>query len=269
MDTRGILRPQQVGRAFTLERAEPSPPLERIVAGHWAVAWQLPPGVVRRSEVLPHPALHLTVEPHGVLVYGVPLALDVRTLADAGFAVGTRFHPGGFGGLVDRPVAELTGRVLPAAEVFGADGARLERAAAEAGSTAARIAVLEAFLRERLPEPTAESALVRAVVDDIATAQPGTTVAALAARHAVSTRTLQRLFARHVGVGPKWVLRRLRMHAALEGLARGSHTDWTRFALDLGYFDHAHFIRDFRAVVGRTPAQYAREAAAPAGRDAA
>ena len=264
MDTRGILRPRQVGRAFTLERAQPSPPLGRIVAGHWAVAWELPPGAVHRSEVLAHPALHLAVEEAGVFVYGVPLQLDVRTLAGSGFAVGTRFHPGGFGGLVDGPVAELTGRVLPAAEVFGPDGERLERDAAQAAMTAERIAVLEAFLRERLPEPTAESVLVRAVVDDIASADPGTSVAALAARHAVSTRTLQRLFARHVGVGPKWVLRRLRMHAALEGLERGAQTDWTRFALDLGYFDHAHFIRDFRAVVGRTPAQYAREAAAPA-----
>ena len=158
---------------------------------------------------------------------------------------------------------ELTGRRVAAAEVFGAPGAALERAAAGAGGTAERVAALEAFLLERLPEPTAEAELVRAIVDDIAAAPPGTAVADLAARHGVSTRTLQRLFARHVGVGPKWVLRRLRMHDALEALGSGrGDTDWTRFALELGYFDHAHFIRDFRAVVGRSPAQYAREAAA-------
>ena len=59
------------------------------------------------------------------------------------------------------------------------------------------------------------------------------------------------------------MLRRLRMHDALEALGSGrGDTDWTRFALELGYFDHAHFIRDFRAVVGRSPAEYAREAAA-------
>jgi AraC-like DNA-binding protein len=85
---------------------------------------------------------------------------------------------------------------------------------------------------------------------------PGATVAEIAERHAVSTRTLQRLFRRHVGVGPKWVLRRYRLQEAAEQLAAGERSDWTRLALDLGYFDHAHFIRDFRAVVGRSPAEY-------------
>lgn len=262
MDTRGILRPAQVGRAFTLERPAAAEALSGIVFGHWAVSWSLPPGVSKRSEVLTHPAVHLVVEPHGTLVYGVRRTLEVRILSGSGFAVGTRFRTGGFGPLIDRPVKALTDRTLPAAELFGEDGARLERDAAGASDTAGRVAALEAFLLARLPRPTPETELVRAVVDDIATAAPGLTVAGLAARHGLSTRTLQRLFVRHVGVSPKWVLRRLRMHAALEGLSGGGQTDWTRFALDLGYFDHAHFIRDFRAVVGRSPAQYAREAAA-------
>jgi AraC-like DNA-binding protein len=60
----------------------------------------------------------------------------------------------------------------------------------------------------------------------------------------------------------RWTLQRHRLHEAIEQLGAGRGTDWTRLALDLGYFDHAHFIRDFRAVVGRTPAEYEAEAAA-------
>jgi len=263
VDTRGILRPGQVGRVFELERPAVSPDLRRLVASHWAVTWALPDGEARRSEVLPHPAVHLVAERDGVWVYGVPRAIDSRVLEGTGFAVGARFRPGAFGALVDRPVRELTGRKVGAAAVFGEAGAGLERAASKAATTGERVAAVEAFLLARLPKPTAEAELVRALVDDIAAAPPGTAVADVAARHGVSTRTLQRLFARHVGVGPKWVLRRLRMHDALEALGGGrGDTDWTRFALELGYFDHAHFIRDFRAVVGCSPAQYARDAAA-------
>jgi AraC-like DNA-binding protein len=259
MDTRGILRPEQIGRAFELERPPVAADLRRVVGSHWAVTWSLPPGVTWRSEVLTHPAVHLVAEPDGVFVYGVHRELYARVLEGTGFAVGSRFRPGGFGELVDVAVQELTDRHLPAAQVFGPAGAELAGRAAGARTTAARAAVLEAFVRARLPaQPSAEAALVRAVVDDIATAPPGTTVAELAGRHGVSTRTLQRLFARHVGVGPKWVLRRLRLHDALEGLGRGAQPEWSRFALELGYFDHAHFIRDFRAVVGRSPAAYAR-----------
>lgn len=91
---------------------------------------------------------------------------------------------------------------------------------------------------------------------DIHAAPPDSSVADLAARHHVSVRTVQRLFSHYVGVGPKWVMQRYRLHDAVEQLDRRRRHDWTRFALDLGYYDHAHFLRDFRSLVGLTPAEY-------------
>jgi AraC-like DNA-binding protein len=87
-------------------------------------------------------------------------------------------------------------------------------------------------------------------------------VSTIADHHHVSVRTLQRLFRAYVGIGPKWVLQRFRLHDALEHMDRRREIDWTRLALELGYYDHAHFHRDFRALVGRTPAQYELEASA-------
>ena len=72
----------------------------------------------------------------------------------------------------------------------------------------------------------------------------------------VGKRTLQRLFSEYVGVSPKWVINRYRMHEALERVAAGESVDWTNLALDLGYFDQAHFIRDFKKLVGKTPTEY-------------
>ena len=95
-------------------------------------------------------------------------------------------------------------------------------------------------------------------------AAPGTRVSDIAADRSVSVRTLERLFARYVGVSPKWVLQRYRLHEALEQLAGQAAPDYSRLAVDLGYFDHAHFIRDFRAVAGRSPAEYERELTATA-----
>ena len=70
---------------------------------------------------------------------------------------------------------------------------------------------------------------------------------------------MQRLFQQYVGIGPKWVISRYRLHEAVEQLAADRSVDWTRLALDLGYFDQAHFIRDFKRLVGRTPADFVRE----------
>ena len=55
--------------------------------------------------------------------------------------------------------------------------------------------------------------------------------------HHVPPRTLQRLFRRYVGVGPKWVLKRLRIHRAAERLTATSPPRWTELALELGYYD--------------------------------
>jgi AraC-like DNA-binding protein len=52
-------------------------------------------------------------------------------------------------------------------------------------------------------------------------------------------------------------LRRVRLHEAAERIAEEPEVDWAPLALDLGYFDQAHFIKDFKAVVGRSPAEYA------------
>ena len=76
-------------------------------------------------------------------------------------------------------------------------------------------------------------------------------------RFGLSARSLQRLFRRYVGVGPKWVLQRYRLHEAAERIADGEGGDWAAFALELGYFDQAHFIKDFKALVGCSPAEYA------------
>jgi AraC-like DNA-binding protein len=89
---------------------------------------------------------------------------------------------------------------------------------------------------------------------------PNTRVEHVAAMHHVAPRTLQRLFRRYVGVGPKWVLKRLRIHRAAERLTATSPPRWIELALELGYYDHAHFIRDFRLIVGGSPAEYTAEA---------
>jgi AraC-like DNA-binding protein len=262
--TRGILGPDAIGRVFSLRRTPPAPDLARLIERHWVVRWDLGDRPPHRQEVVTHPCVNLVFEPHGAAVFGVQRRRDSRLLRGRGWAVGVKFRPGGFSGFLGRPVHELTDRAVPLADVFGDDGARLaaDAAAQPDDEPAAKIALAEAFLRARMPPPDAEVELVLAVVADMLDVPPGATVQEIARRHAVSTRTLQRLFRRHVGVGPKWVLRRHRLQEAAEQLAAGERRDWTRLALDLGYFDHAHFIRDFRAVVGRSPAEYEAQCAA-------
>ncbi len=58
-----------------------------------------------------------------------------------------------------------------------------------------------------------------------------------------------------MGVSPKWTIRLYRIQDALERIANRD-TDWAVLALELGYFDQAHFIRNFKAMVGVAPGSY-------------
>ena len=255
--TRGILRPREGRRHFRLTRELPSPDLAPWVERHWMVEWDLREPYTQ--ELLNHPTINVAVEPRTAGVHGIRTERDRKTIAGAGRVVGIKFRPGGFQPFYGRSVHLLTNRVLPLSAVFGRDGDEL--AAAVRAEDDAPFAVMEAFLRARLPAPDPAlevlDDIVRTMLEDPAVVR----VDELAARHAMSPRTLQRLFRRYVGVSPKWVLRRYRLHEAAERIAEGRDGDWAATALELGYFDQAHFIRDFKALVGASPAQYAGAAA--------
>ena len=60
----------------------------------------------------------------------------------------------------------------------------------------------------------------------------------------------------YVGVSPKWVIRRYRLHELIERFNSGEKLDWAQLALVLGYFDQAHLINDFTTIIGYSPTQY-------------
>jgi AraC-like DNA-binding protein len=239
---RGVLYPS---RSYEHLRWAAAPGLERWVEKHWSVSWDLAPGERHVQHVLTHPCAHLVDEGGEARVYGVGTGRYDRVLEGSGRAIGTKFLPGALFSFTGIPMHELTGRSVPAREAFGDD--------VDAADTDA----VDAFLLEHLPEPDDGYAIVaeatRLTLSDPSIAR----VEELAERVAVSPRSLQRLFRERVGVTPKWMLKRYRLHAAAERIAEGEVGDWAALALDLGYFDQAHFIRDFKAVVGRTPADYA------------
>lgn len=260
---RGILESVPGGGRFHHERIGPAPDLEHVVQHFWTVSWDLEGHGPAIRETLPHPVVHLVIGRNVSRIAGIAHGRFTRVLMGAGRVFGVKFRPGGFQPFVRGSVSRLTGREMPIAEVFGPEGERFERSVLDAGEDTRRVALAEAFLRERLPAPDPNVVLAGRIVDHAERSRAILRVEDLAGWSGLSTRALQRLFSRYVGVGPKWVIRRYRLHEALELLARGEPVDWPSVGASLGYFDQAHFINDFKALVGRTPAEYARSVARP------
>mgnify|MGYP006161695321 FL=1 len=80
----------------------------------------------------------------------------------------------------------------------------------------------------------------------------------LAAELNVSTRTVQRLAAKYVGITPAALIRRRRLQEAAEQIRQDPTLDLTALAHRSGYADHAHLTNDFRGTLGFTPTAYRR-----------
>lgn len=265
MPKREIGPPRGIVRRAPSDEAEPhrhvrlpvAADLAHFVEHFWGVRWDrrgLPPFT---AETLPHASVHLVLEREASTLHGVSRGRFSRVLEGEGEVFGIKFRPGGFRPFVTWPVTRITERVLPLAEL-GDAWADLEDRVLSVDGDEARVATVEAFLRSRRPvrDPLAETAA--ALVERICEGEPRR-VEDLVRIARTSERDLQRLFREYVGVSPKWVIQRHRLHEALARIEDGGGTfDGAALAQELGYFDQAHFTRDFRAIVGIAPGAYGR-----------
>jgi AraC-like DNA-binding protein len=255
---RGVLHPAPREGRSTHARYAPPEDLAPFVEHFWIVRWDFRGRQPFFQETLPHPSVHVVLEKGHSRVVGVVRGRFSRLLQGEGQVLGIKFRPGAFYPFVGWPISRITNRRLSVVEVFGRGSQALEATVLAHHDDALMSEAAAAFLRARLPERDEVAEGVGLVVERIVADREITKVEDLVSRLGWSPRKLQRLFSRYVGVGPKWVIQRYRLHEAVESIKDGLVVDWAQLALDLGYFDQAHFIRDFKALIGRTPAEYSR-----------
>ena len=212
------------------------------------------------------------------VVLGDPIRLtpfhkDLPLVADTGFLIGPHDRPVTnvpMGetfcvGIVTTPVgcrpcfglapAALRGRVVDLNEVWTrAPGLRLELSTIS--SPAAALDIVESTLSSS--EPFDHRAFVRceAAVEALS-ADPARPVADIAAGLGVSHGHLDRQFTGQVGLSPRVLARILRLRRLLDHIDVYESVAWANLASELGWFDQAHLIRDFKRHTGVTPSEYA------------
>jgi AraC-like DNA-binding protein len=219
--------------------------------------WNLPPGVRSTATVLPHPSVHISFTASRLAVTGVGLSVFTHPLVGEGSAYGVKFRPGGFRPVSRQQVHLLNDRTVPASEVFGPAADRLQERLRRGAAFDQFIGLLEDFIRERRPAPDPVlnrlAPMFEALLLDPSVSRVGT----VATRFGISPRSLQRVFREYVGVSPKWVLGRYRLHEAARLIAASPSQSWAQVAAELGFFDQAHFTREFASVIGQAPGAYA------------
>lgn len=240
--------------------------LADVVRRFWVPVWSLPAGERTVQRVLQYPVCQVVVAEGYAHLVGPHTGLATKELTGSGWAVGAMLRPAAGALLHGGPMTELADRERDLAGVDAIDVASLIATVREAmrpdPTSTERHGVAVGILGDALAGLTPmdeEGLLVNAIVDHVEQDPAVRRVSQVATEFAISERSLQRILARRVGLRPKWLIQRRRLHEAAERLRAHEELDLARVATELGYADQAHFSRDWRSVTGTTPGRFAAE----------
>ncbi|MEJ3404266.1 helix-turn-helix domain-containing protein [Rathayibacter sp. YIM 133350] len=261
------LQPRQPARPdapVRMARYEPAASVAGLVRHYWLPRWSLAPGAVVSQAVLEYPSANLVIEPTDAGLYGPERGRGVQRLEGTGWAFGALLQPGIARALIDGDLARIVGSSAPLSSLRVAGTASLAahvREAMRADADALAVAAFDEWLHSLALELGSDAHRVREVVDRAENDRSIVRVEQLAAVTGQSMRSLQRLVRDQLGLSPKWLIQRYRMQEAAFALSADAPLSLADLAASLGFADQAHFTRDFRAVIGETPAVYAARAA--------
>ncbi len=250
----------------------PGPPLDQFIDDIYCLT-----GVPRhrRTSVPPMPSAHLLINLGGaaklwdressalpvVFVNGWFMGVWTRRFLleypEWVRLVGVHFKPWGIAPFVDVPASRLCDRVVPVDAVWPRSADRIRERIGELDSAAEILGVMEAELRARLIETAPRGLdLVQYAGKSLESSYGTVSVGALAGAAGVSGNHLAAQFKSHIGVTPKRVARIYRFARLILSVDARGPVDWSELAHTAGFFDQAHFSREFKEFTGHTPTEY-------------
>jgi AraC-like DNA-binding protein len=250
----------------------PAPPLDRFIDDIYCLT-----GVPRhrRMNVPPMPSAHLFVNLAGpVRLWDSDPSVPPAVFTDGWFMgvwtrrylfeypspvqlVGVHFKPWGISPFVEMPASELRDRWVPVDAVWQRSLDRIRNQVGDMASATETLRVLEEELRSRLAEaPSRGLVLVQHTGSRLEISHGVVPVRTLTDAAGVSGNHLATQFKSHVGVTPKRVARIYRFARLILSVDALRPVDWSELAQTAGYFDQAHFSREFKDFTGHTPTEY-------------
>jgi AraC-like DNA-binding protein len=184
-----------------------------------------------------------------------PIAIEA---AQQSCMIGARFRPGGAYAVLAQPLCALNDGVVEMDLLWGRAVHELREQLFDARSIDERFARLDRALVTRAAGRNGHDRSLAAAVSRLAHSPEPVSIRDLAAGIGISQRRLVRLFDERVGLKPKMLARVFRFQRVLRRLQYEPFPGWSTIAADAGYFDQAHFVREFQQLAGMRPTDYLR-----------
>ena len=245
----------------------PQPPLNRFVECFWTLEAENSSPSSPPERILPdgctelilnfgerfsqHEGASQSLQPKHFLVGQMtgPILISATGLVDL---VGIRFHPGGTLPFFRVPLHELTDKVTELGSLSSGLEKELLECSANIPGMEQRIVAIKSVLTGFVLRCKHDSWLV-ALAARVVKNGGVVSIDQLALDAGISGRQLERRFLREVGLGPKLLSRILRFQQVFRAVERCDGA-WASVAVECGYYDQAHLIRDFNQFAQQTPA---------------
>ena len=243
----------------------PIAPLNRFVECVWTLSSPepvieaqveriLPDGCVELilnfgSRITQHTGSKTDIQPRNFLVGQMTGPVLISPAGDVDL-LGIRFRPGGAFPFIQIPMNEISDQVVELGSLSSVLEHQLLSACNLAATSAARVEAVVASLAERLP--VVQDVNLMAIAELVVKSGGMRSVDHLAQDAGISCRQLERRFLRGIGLGPKVLSRILRFQQVFRAVERADNS-WAAVALECGYYDQAHLIRDFNQFAQQSP----------------
>jgi AraC-like DNA-binding protein len=247
----------------------PSALLAPYIRSYWFLEGNIPAAMLQPERIFPDGCMELIIhygdafqrvtgntiekQPTGFVFGQLEHFIELLPGAVTG-VMGIKFYPYGLSHFTHVPVNEFREQQLELRHLFKTAAHHLDEKIALAGSPQERVGIAESFLLQQLSAPKNNNQLISVMVNDIYQANGGMSMQDLMQKHQIGERQLQRLFAAKVGLSAKTFSRIVRFQRVFHLAPQAGSL--THLALDAGYFDQAHFSREFRSFTGFSPRQY-------------
>jgi AraC-like DNA-binding protein len=166
------------------------------------------------------------------------------------------FHKGKAYPFVDDPLCAFTDHVVDGDIAFGRQIHELRERLLAQPSPQQMFQCAEMHFLSIIQRFSKANPYVDFAVSQILRAPGQQVIARISDRAGYSQKHMIHMFKTHVGVPPKTFMRIMRFQKAVCDIEAQVHVDWSQVAFESGYYDHPHFIHDFKSFSGMTPLQY-------------
>ena len=252
---------------------KPKPPLSKFVDNFWLYEGYEPEHKTER--ILPTGTLELVINlrQNELLFYDAELPENRSSFsgaivsgasgrgfspdtAEATLIIGVHFKPGGAFPFLGLPAGDLADTHVDLETLWGPSAGRLRERLCEARSSAERFQLLQEALLSRLCQGVEQHYAVSAALEMFGKNQAGPRVREVAKYLGLSQRRFIQVFKTEVGMTPKLFSRIQRFQQTRTFIHHNPSINWADLAIDLGYFDQSHLIREFLEFSGLSPTDY-------------